>query len=84
MARTSNLPRDQGADRLGPSNPVSAVLLGPPERLSEIAEILAAGLMRLRARQSSHLSADGGESSLHFPPDESGRRSPEPNGQESA
>jgi hypothetical protein len=36
----------------------------PAERLAEIAEILATGLIRLRARQSSHLSADCGESSL--------------------
>jgi hypothetical protein len=34
------------------------------DRLSEIGEILAAGLMRLQARQSSDLSADPGESSL--------------------
>ena len=34
------------------------------ERLAEIAEILAAGLIRLKARKSSHLSADCGESSL--------------------
>jgi hypothetical protein len=38
--------------------------LSAAERLAEVAEILAAGLMRLRARQSSHLSADFGESSL--------------------
>ena len=42
------------------------------ERLGEIAEILAAGLMRLRARKSSQLSAEDGESSLHFMPAESG------------
>jgi hypothetical protein len=36
------------------------------ERLDEIAEILATGLMRLRARQSSQLSPAVGESSLHF------------------
>ena len=36
------------------------------ERLAEIAEILAAGLIRLRARQSSHLSPDCGESSLDY------------------
>ena len=29
------------------------------ERLDEIAELLAAGLMRLQARKSSHLSAVG-------------------------
>ena len=34
------------------------------ERLDEIAEILATGLMRLRARQSSPLSDGIGESSL--------------------
>jgi hypothetical protein len=38
----------------------------PPERLSEIAEILATGLMRLRARKSSPKSADFGESSVDF------------------
>jgi len=34
------------------------------ERLTEIAEILAAGLMRLKARKSTPLSAHSGESSL--------------------
>lgn len=34
------------------------------ERLDEIAEILAAGLMRLQARKSSPLSPTGGESLL--------------------
>ena len=46
--------------------------LPAPERLAEIAEILAAGLIRLRARQSSHLSADCGESSLDCPGIQSG------------
>jgi hypothetical protein len=36
------------------------------ERIAEIAEILASGLMRLRARKSSPLSRDHGESSLDF------------------
>jgi hypothetical protein len=48
----------------------------PAERLDEIAEILAAGLVRLKAGKSSQLSADFGDSSLHFPPDQSGRVSP--------
>ncbi len=43
------------------------------DRLDEVAEILAAGLVRLRARQSSRVSRDSGESSLHFMPAESGR-----------
>ena len=34
------------------------------ERIAEIGEILAAGLIRLRARQSSQLSPVDGESSL--------------------
>jgi hypothetical protein len=42
------------------------------ERLDEIAEILTAGLMRLRARQSSQLSAAGGESLLDCPAHQSG------------
>jgi hypothetical protein len=42
------------------------------ERLDEIAEILAAGLIRLRARKSSRISAHHGESSLDFSPDQSG------------
>jgi hypothetical protein len=46
------------------------------DRLTEIAEILALGLQRLIARQSSELSGDPGESSLHFTPDQSGRGSP--------
>lgn len=42
-------------------------LLSPEERLAEIAEILAAGLMRLRERKSSALSADRGEGFLDLP-----------------
>jgi len=36
------------------------------ERLDEIAGILAAGAIRLMARKSSRLSADGGDSSVDF------------------
>lgn len=36
----------------------------PGERLDEVADILAAGLMRLKLRKSSHLSAVGGDSLL--------------------
>ena len=46
--------------------------LSPAERLPEIAEILAAGLMRLRAQQSSSLSAPAGDSFLDFSPPKSG------------
>lgn len=36
------------------------------ERLDEIAEILAAGAMRLMARKSTRLSADAGDCSVDF------------------
>jgi hypothetical protein len=45
-------------------NPLHPDRMTPDERLAEIAEILAAGLMRLNARKSSGLSAERGESSL--------------------
>jgi hypothetical protein len=46
------------------------------ERLIEICEILAAGLMRLETRKSSGISAETGESPLHFMPDQSGHANP--------
>src|SRR5262245_32820946 len=46
------------------------------ERLIELCEILAAGLMRLRARQSSTLSADRRDSSLDFTRRQSGPADP--------
>jgi hypothetical protein len=51
-------------------------LLTHPQRLSELAEILAAGLMRLRARKSSGLCPDNGETSLHFSRHQSGHADP--------
>jgi len=46
------------------------------ERVGEIAEILAAGLIRMRARMSSQKSIDGGEISLDIIARQSG---PDPN-----
>ena len=43
------------------------------EGLTELAGILALGLMRLRARKSSDLSRHTGESPLHFSAEESAR-----------
>ena len=55
--------------------------LSVAERLDEIAELLAAGLLRLRARKSSPLSHDPGESSLDFSPYQRGHARPrEPEG----
>jgi hypothetical protein len=45
-------------------NPLAADRMSAAERLDEVAEILAAGLMRLNLRKSSHLSAASGESLL--------------------
>ena len=42
------------------------------ERIAEIGEILALGLVRLRARQSSQREANTGESSLDFVAGQSG------------
>ncbi|WP_170300885.1 hypothetical protein [Rhodoplanes serenus] len=53
-------------------NPFTPDLMSDAERLDEIADILAAGLVRLRARKSSRVSDDQGESSLDFSPDRRG------------
>ena len=53
-------------------NPYPARLMSPMERRAELCRLLALGLVRLRARQSSELSARTGESSLHYPPGPSG------------
>ncbi len=53
-------------------NPYPAHLMSPMERRSELCRLLALGLVRLRARQSSKLSAHQGESSLHFAAHRSG------------
>jgi hypothetical protein len=42
------------------------------ERLDEVADILAAGLIRLKARKSRRLSADCRESSVDFTARQSG------------
>jgi hypothetical protein len=47
------------------------------ERIAEIGEILALGLVRLRARQSSQLSGGNGESSLACVAHQSGHGNPE-------
>ena len=60
-----------GGAAAGP-NSIDPGRMTAAERLAEIAEILAAGLMRLRARQSSPLSPDCGESSLDCPAHQSG------------
>jgi hypothetical protein len=47
-------------------NPLSPDRMTASERLDELAEILAAGVMRLKARKSRQLSTRRGESSVDF------------------
>jgi hypothetical protein len=47
------------------------------ERLAEIGQILARGLVRLLRQKSSHLPDDRGDSSLDFTADRSSRATPE-------
>ena len=53
-------------------NGVKSDRLTPAERLAELGRILAAGFIRMKARQSSPLSADRGESSVDLSPAKSG------------
>jgi len=53
-------------------NPLSPDQMSTTERHNEIAGILTAGLMRLRARKSSPLSAHYGEICVDFPASERG------------
>ena len=76
MAKISNTPRDRNSDWLGHTKPGPSASISPHARIGEIAEILAAGLMRLMARKSSPISADPGDSSLDFSATESGHSSP--------
>jgi hypothetical protein len=54
------------------ATPLTIPSLSSAERLAEITEILAAGLIRLRARKSSPFSNQNGESSLDCPAHQSG------------
>ena len=49
----------------------------PRQRIAEIGEILALGLVRLKARQSSQIAAEAGESSLDCVAHQSGHANPE-------
>lgn len=60
---------------VGP-NPVRVDRLSAAERRVELCRILALGLVRLKARQSTELSAPFGESSLHSTADRSGHATP--------
>jgi hypothetical protein len=78
--RAITLPRRQPLGKIGScadylgdmSNALRPDLMTAAERLDEIADILAAGLTRLRARKSSPLSDAPRESSLDFSPHQRG------------
>jgi hypothetical protein len=53
-------------------NPLSSDRLTAAERLTEVASILATGLVRLRTRQSSRLSGDRENSFVDFTANQSG------------
>ena len=53
-------------------NPLSPDRMSPAERLAELASILASGLVRLRARQSSRLSGERENSFVDFTAHQSG------------
>jgi len=50
------------------SNPLAPNLMNPDERLSEVAEILTAGLLRLRQKEKSSRSNDLRDYRLDFSP----------------
>jgi hypothetical protein len=62
LGHLDNVGTPQLSASMRPNNEVSAAT----ERIAEIAEILAVGLMRVMARKSSGYSTDTGESSLHI------------------
>jgi hypothetical protein len=54
------------------SNPLHPDRMSAAERLAELAEILAVGVIRVHAQKSSSKSPENGEISLDLPPDQSG------------
>lgn len=58
-------------------NPQPTIATEADERITELGQILALGLIRLHARKSTQSSADRGDSSLDFTADRSSRATPE-------
>jgi hypothetical protein len=57
-------------------NPLPPDMMTPAERRAELCRLLAAGLIRLRAREIGQLSAKTGAFSLHNSLDQSGSAGP--------
>jgi hypothetical protein len=52
-------------------NPYPAHRMTPVSRRAELCAILALGLRRLKPRDARQIAENHGESSLHFPPEQS-------------
>jgi hypothetical protein len=61
-----------GRRQMKSPNPLDPNRMSLAERLAELGRVLAAGLIRMKARQSSPLSADRGEGSVDFEAHQSG------------
>lgn len=57
-------------------NPLSPDQVSAAERIAEIAEILACGLVRLKARQSRRIAEHRGENSVDFSANQRGHVDP--------
>jgi hypothetical protein len=58
------------------SKPLNPDLMTPAERLDEIAEILAAGILRVRARLRAPQGSTAEQVRVDFPPDRSSHVAP--------
>src|ERR1700736_6676769 len=80
-SRDAKKPRPELAQNPWPHRRAPAFLraidfLTPEGRVGELARVLAAGLIRFRARKSSEISTDQGESSLDITGHQSGHPTP--------
>jgi hypothetical protein len=57
-------------------NPINPDRMTDRDRRAELCSLLALGLARLHVRETSKPSENIGESSLHFPPDQSVHATP--------
>jgi hypothetical protein len=65
-------------DPVSGPNPLCPERMSSAARLAEIGRILAAGVLRLKATQSSDLFSSGGDSFVDFSPRKSGGRRTKP------
>ena len=63
-------------DRASGPNPLPPDRMTAAERRAELSGLLARGVLRLLSRAPGQLSEPEGDSSLHFPPEQSGTAAP--------